>query len=201
MDWGYFVSIAVFALVMTGTPGPNNVMLTASGANFGYRRSIPHFLGIALGLNTLIVLSAAGLDVLFRLYPAAHTGLKVAGCSYLLYLSWKIATTKNTNNASVANNEESAPMTLLQAALFQFLNPKAWMMSVAAVGTFTLSGAYYWLSILSICCVFVVVQVQTSSVWIGFGALIRRWLSTPRAQSQFNYVMATLTASCVVFIW
>ncbi len=199
MDWSYFVSVAMFALAMTGTPGPNNVMLTASGANFGYRRSIPHFLGIAVGLNTLIVLSAAGLDVLFRLYPFTHTLLKVAGCSYLLYLSFKIATAKPKASASKSSN--SNPMTLTQAALFQFLNPKAWMMSVAAIGSFTLAGDSYWWSVAAICSMFVVVQMQTSSVWVGFGTLIGRCLSTAKAQCRFNYTMAALTASCVVFIW
>jgi threonine/homoserine/homoserine lactone efflux protein len=201
MDWSYLVSIAVFALAMTGTPGPNNVMLTASGANFGYKRSIPHFIGIAVGLNTLIVLSAAGLDMLFSLYPAAHTILKVAGCSYLLYLSWKIATASHSARSSAEDNRAGTPMTVMQAALFQFLNPKAWMMSVAAIGTFTLAGVDYWWSVVAICSVFIVVQVQTSSVWVGFGALIRRWLATPKLQARFNYVMAGLTASCVMFIW
>jgi threonine/homoserine/homoserine lactone efflux protein len=201
MDWSYLVSIAVFALAMTGTPGPNNVMLTASGANFGYKRSIPHFIGIAVGLNTLIILSAAGLDVLFNVYPAAHTTLKVAGCSYLLYLSWKIATASQTSDSLLVDEKAGTPMTLMQAALFQFLNPKAWMMSVAAIGTFTLTGVDYWLSVVAICTVFVFVQIQTSSVWVGFGAFIRRWLATPKSQARFNYLMAALTSSCVVFIW
>ncbi len=198
MEWSFFVSVAIFALVMTGTPGPNNVMLTTSGANFGYRRSVPHFLGIGLGLISLIVLNGVGLGVVFHTYPLMQEILKWAGSAYLLYLAWRIVRA----GLSVNLEEEVAkPMTCLEAMMFQFLNPKAWMMSVTAVSSFAAQGSDYGWSIVAICVVFLIVQIQTSSVWVGFGTFIRRWLSTPRSWKVFNSSMGALTASCVVFIW
>lgn len=198
MEWSFFVSVAIFALVMTGTPGPNNVMLTSSGANFGYRRSIPHFLGIGLGLISLIVLNGVGLGVVFHTYPLMQEILKWAGSAYLLYLAWRIVRA----GLSVNLEEEVAkPMTCFEAMMFQFLNPKAWMMSVTAVSSFAAQGSGYGVSIVAICAVFLLIQIQTSSLWVGFGTLIRRWLSTPTSWKVFNSSMGALTASCVVFIW
>lgn len=198
MEWQFFFSVTLFAIVMTGTPGPNNVMLTASGANFGYKRSIPHFLGIGFGLVSLIILNGVGLGVLFQTYPLIQQVLKVLGSAYLLYLAWKIA----SSSLNAVNDTGSAkPMTCLQAMLFQYLNPKAWVMSITAVGSFTYTDESYWISVLTISVIFIVVQIQTSSVWVGFGTLIRRWLSSPKAWQRFNIGMGALTASCVVFIW
>lgn len=198
MEWQFFFSVTVFALVMTGTPGPNNVMLTASGANFGYRRSIPHFIGIGLGLVSLIILNGVGLGVLFQTYPMIQQVLKVLGSSYLLYLAWKIAASQSNPSDSQITGK---PMTCFEAMLFQYLNPKAWMMSITAVGSFAYSDEGYWGSVLAISAIFILVQIHTSSVWVGFGTLIRRWLSSPQAWRRFNIGMGALTASCVVFIW
>ncbi|WP_394249272.1 LysE family translocator [Vibrio profundi] len=198
MEWHFFFSVTLFAIVMTGTPGPNNVMLTASGANFGYKRSIPHFIGIGIGLVSLIILNGVGLGVLFQTYPIIQQVLKVLGSAYLLYLAWKIASSRldSTDAAKVAK-----PMTCLQAMLFQYLNPKSWVMSITAVGSFAYSDDSYWVSVMAISVIFILVQIQTSSVWVGFGTLIRRWLSSPLAWKRFNIGMGALTASCVVFIW
>ena len=183
---------------MTGTPGPNNVMLTASGANFGYRRSIPHFLGVGIGLMSMVLLLASGLGVLFQTYPVIQEGMKWLGSVYLLYLAWKIATAEPTTKKGQGRNK---PMSLVQAALFQYLNPKAWMMMITAIGSFSLQGGDYWWSILGIALIFWVTQLHTSSIWVGFGTLIGRWLSGDMAWRRFNLCMGTLTALCVVFIW
>jgi threonine/homoserine/homoserine lactone efflux protein len=198
MEWQFFISVAMFAIVMTGTPGPNNVMLTASGANFGYRRSLPHAMGIGVGLMSMILLLASGLGLVFQQYPAIQDTMKWAGSGYLLYLGWKIAQSRPSSDAS---STESQPMTFLQAALFQYLNPKAWMMVITAIGSFSLQGQDYWLSVLLIAVIFWVMQIQTSSIWVGFGTLIGRWLSSGTAWKRFNVCMGTLTAVCVVFIW
>jgi threonine/homoserine/homoserine lactone efflux protein len=198
MEWHFFLSVGLFALVMTGTPGPNNVMLTASGANFGYRRSVPHFLGIGIGLVSMILLMAAGLGVLFDSYPVIQLGMKWLGSIYILYLGWKIAMTAP---ASKGEQGSGRPMSFKQAALFQYLNPKAWMMMVTAVGSFTLPGNLYWQSVLFIALIFWVTQLHTSSVWVGFGSMIGRWLSSTIAWRRFNRAMGALTAACVVFIW
>lgn len=198
MEWQFFLSVGLFALVMTGTPGPNNVMLTASGANFGYRRTIPHFLGIGVGLISMMLLMAAGLGVVFDNYPLIQQGMKWLGSGYILYLGWKIART-----ASAGGQQQVAgkPMTLLQAALFQYINPKAWVMMVTAIGSFSLQGEVYWLSVLYMALIFLLAQLQTSSVWVGFGRLIGYWLSSATAMRRFNRAMGVFTASCVVFIW
>ncbi|WED22071.1 LysE family translocator [Vibrio sp. JC009] len=198
MEWQFFLSVIMFAIVMTGTPGPNNVMLTASGANFGYRKSIPHFLGVGIGLMSMILLLAAGMGVMFQTYPVLQEGMKWLGSAYILYLGWKIATTRPKTDSDQA---ERKPMTLIQAALFQYLNPKAWMMMVTAIGSFSLQGSDYWLSVLYIALIFWVTQLHTSSIWVGFGTLIGRLLSDAVAWKRFNFSMGALTAACVVFMW
>ncbi|WP_375752318.1 LysE family translocator [Vibrio sp. HN007] len=198
MEWQFFLSVLVFAIVMTGTPGPNNVMLTASGANFGYKRSIPHFLGISLGLISMIFMLAAGLSAIFKAYPEIQEAMKWLGSLYILYLAYKIA---NTGPASIEGEKERKPMTFLEAAFFQYVNPKAWMMMVTAIGSFSLAGEGYWLSVAYIALIFFITQLHTSSIWVGFGALIGKWLSGATAWKRFNVGMAALTASCVVFMW
>ena len=198
MEWQFFISVAIFALVMTGTPGPNNVMLTASGANFGYRRSIPHFLGVGIGLMSMVLLLASGLGIVFDTYPVLQEAMKWLGSAYLLYLAWKIATAEP---AAERGENSSKPMSCLQAALFQYLNPKAWMMMITAIGSFSMQGGDYWWSVLCIAAIFLITQLHTSSIWVGFGTLIGRWLSGAAAWRRFNTCMGALTALCVVFIW
>ncbi|WP_461538172.1 LysE family translocator [Spongorhabdus nitratireducens] len=198
MEFQLFLTVALFAATMTGTPGPNNMMLTASGANFGYRRTIPHMFGIGIGLVSVILLVAAGLGIIFEKYPAVQMGLKWIASAYLLYLSWKIAIASAPGNDAKAS---SRPMTCLGAALFQFVNPKVWVMAITAVGSFTLSGEEYWLSALIIAMAFWATQIPTSSIWAGFGSLIRHYLATPKAWRIFNGIMGVATASCLLFIW
>ncbi|MDG3086966.1 LysE family translocator [Vibrio hannami] len=198
MEWQFFLSVLVFAIVMTGTPGPNNVMLTASGANFGYKRSIPHFLGISLGLISMIFMLAAGLSATFKAYPEIQEAMKWMGSAYILYLALKIA---KTSPVSLNGEKEHKPMSFLEAAIFQYMNPKAWMMMVTAIGSFSLAGESYWLSVAYIALIFFITQLHTSSLWVGFGSLLGRWLSNPSAWRRFNFGMGALTASCVAFMW
>lgn len=198
MEWQLFISVMLFAITMTGTPGPNNVMLTSSGANFGYRKSVPHILGIYVGLMTMLALLSMGLGVIFQLYPVVQEVMKWLGSLYLLYLAWKIA---RAQPMSVGQQKANKPMSCFHAALFQYLNPKAWMIMVTAVGSFSLQGEGYWLSIISMAVIFFVAQLPTSSIWVGFGALIGRWLSSETAWRRFNTIMGMLTALCVAFIW
>lgn len=141
LEWQFIISLAAFAATMTGTPGPNNLMVTASGANFGYWRTLPHMMGIGSGLVSMIVLVAAGLGVMFIRFPILHEILRWAGSAYLLYLAWKIASAKSSIRT---DQQDGAPMTFMAAAMFQYVNPKAWMMSVTAISTFTLAGDSYW---------------------------------------------------------
>jgi threonine/homoserine/homoserine lactone efflux protein len=173
-------------------------MVTASGANFGYWRSLPHMMGIGLGLVSMIVLVAAGLGVAFTRFPLLHELLRWCGSAYLLYLAWKIAT---ASSAPRVEQQNSQPMTFWAAAMFQYVNPKAWMMSVTAISTFTVAGDLYWQSATLVAGVFFLICFPSVSVWAGFGSVIGRWLHSSRARRVFNGVMGALTAGCVVMIW
>lgn len=188
--------LTFFALATCITPGPNNIMLTASGANFGFRRTIPHILGIAGGLIALQALTAAGLGVLFKQFPQLQLMLKILGAAYILFLGWKIATISPQENS----NAKGKPFTFFEAALFQFLNPKALVMAFSAMTTFTISGQDYLSSAIRVITVFFLVCIPSVSLWAGFGVAVGRLLSSPRRFRAFNLGLGTLTAVSVVFI-
>ena len=139
MTYDIVLALVAFAFVTSITPGPNNLMLMASGANFGFRRSIPHMLGIGLGFTLMVLLVGAGLVQVFDRYPVSYSVLKVLSVIYLLYLAWKIA------HAAPANSAEATgvPMTFLQAAAFQWVNPKAWAMALTATTAYTPDRTMY----------------------------------------------------------
>ncbi|MBN7796812.1 LysE family translocator [Parahaliea mediterranea] len=220
-------SLAVFAAAMTGTPGPNNIMLTASGANFGFARTVPHVLGVSTGVASLIATVAAGLGVLFEAFPLLQQGLRLLACAYLLYLAWRIGSAPPPARGALTAGEAAArpgaarsdaarpgaarpdaarpdaarPMRFHEALLFQYVNPKAWAMAITAVGSFTVAGEDYWLSAALTIAVFVLVGLPLTSGWAAFGVLLGRALSSPAAWRWFNRCMGVLTASCLVFIW
>lgn len=193
----YLLALALFALSTAGTPGPNNLMLTASGATYGFVRSIPHMLGILIGFAILLSAVAAGLGSIFQMWPLAHTLLKVVGTIYLFYLAWKIA---NANTSADDNHESSKPLSTWQAAGFQFVNPKAWIMCITAISSFTKGGDQYVISALLIIAAYSLVMINTLPIWTLFGKLIGQKLKTQRARVRFNYMMGGLTASSVLMI-
>ncbi|ETX11300.1 lysine transporter LysE [Marinomonas ushuaiensis DSM 15871] len=202
MDLSFFIAFVIFSFVMSGTPGPNNIMLLASGAQFGFRRTLPHMLGIGIGMAVLISSALLGLGALFSLYPPLYLVLKWVGGAYLVWLAWKIASapvSQKMNNAS-EESEESKPMAWWQAALFQFVNPKAWMMAISAVSTFTIEGDLYLQSGLWILLVFACVNFPTISLWAWLGVSIRRWLTDAKRQRVFNLIMGTATALTLMMI-
>ena len=198
MDIQLMLSVALFATVTSGTPGPNNVMLTASGANFGYWRTLPHMVGIVIGILAMNILVAAGLGVVFERYPAVQSTLKVVASAYLVYLAWKIATAETSR---MDGDSEARPMSLMGGALFQFLNPKAWMMVITAIGSFTLAGDDYWMSVFWVAVIFMLMGFPCISLWAAFGTVVGRFLSSAAALRWFNLIMGGLTAACLVFIW
>lgn len=187
-----------FAFVTSVTPGPNNLMLLASGANFGFRRTLPHMFGISAGMALLLACVLGGLGELFSRFPQLQLLLRIAGVGYLLWLSWKILCTPPRNMQ--VGNEHARPFTWWQAVLFQFVNPKAWIMAITAVSSFTLTGDAYWASGMALVLVFVLVNMPAISVWAGFGTLMQQFLSTAARQIQFNRIMAVLTALTIVLI-
>lgn len=190
------IPLIIFALATTITPGPNNIMLTASGANFGFRRTIPHISGIVLGLAVVMTCSAMGLGVLVYQFPQIQTVLKIVGSAYILYLAWKIATIPSLKKA----DNRGKPFTLFQAALFQFLNPKALVMAFSAMTTFTIAGKDYVGSAAQVVIVFALICIPSVSFWAGFGVAVGRLLNSPKRFRIFNLSLGTVTALSVVVI-
>ena len=187
-----------FALSTAITPGPNNIMLAASGSNFGYRPTVPHILGICGGFPFMILAVGIGMGSLFHKYPVIHQILKYVGSLFLLYLAWRIATFHPLKKGDVPTGK---PLTFWQAALFQWLNPKAWVLVVVAIPMFT-SGENGILSeILVIALVYLAVSFPCASAWALFGTGIRRWLSSPLHHTLFNVSMALLLVASVALTW
>lgn len=181
------LAFVLFAFATAGTPGPNNMMLLASGANFGFRRTILHILGISAGLGVMVVAMGWGLSGVFRTFPILHEILKWLGAAYMLWLAWKIATATGINDKSATGQ----PMTFLEAAAFQWLNPKAWAMALGAATTYTPEGSGS-LTVLVLAGTFMLVGAPCSAAWAGFGQGLRRFLDRPAILRAFNVTMAVL---------
>lgn len=181
-----FLALFTFAFVGTMTPGPNNLMLMASGANFGFQRTIPHMLGIGIGFSTMVFLVGLGLSQVFVAYPMLNTILKVLSVGYFIWLAWKIANASAPGSAEV----EGKPLTFLQAAGFQWVNPKAWAMALGAASLF-LDGAELvgalWLG-----GTYALVSCASTTSWTALGQQLRRFLTNPRRLTVFNFTMAGL---------
>lgn len=187
MSFEIFLALFVFAFVTSITPGPNNLMLLASGVNFGFQRTIPHMLGIGVGFFSLLLAVGFGLGALMAAVPMIYTALKFAGGAYMLYLSWKIASARSIGDAK----SSSKPMTFWQAALFQWVNPKAWVMAVTGLATYA-SHENHNLAVVMVSTVFALVNLPCVSSWAGFGTLLRNWLADPVRLKWFNLVMGLL---------
>ncbi|MBS8271317.1 LysE family translocator [Halomonas litopenaei] len=192
----FLLPAALFMVSMTITPGPNNVMLTASGANYGFLRTLPHLFGILGGCFALFASIALGLGVVFERYPVVQGGLKLVGSLYLLYLAWKIATAPPPD----LRVGDARPLSFVQAAAFQFANPKAWVMGIALMAGFLPDGGNPWVNALLLAGVAELVGLPCIALWAGFGTAIGRLLKSDRSWRVFNGVMGALTAACVVMI-
>ncbi|AJZ91472.1 alcohol dehydrogenase [Klebsiella michiganensis] len=199
MDLTLFLSMLGFLWVAAITPGPNNTLLTASGANYGFFRSLPLMIGIMLGMQCILVLVAFGVGSLILLYPALHLILKIAGSVYLLWLAWKIGTAKYERLETDA--APPSPVPFWQGGLLQVINPKAWLMALGAVASFSLAGAAYLHSVAMISVGIALVNIVAGVIWIAFGSLIGLLLRSRRSWAIFNVSMGVLTAACVLLIW
>ncbi len=177
-----------FIVAMVGTPGPNNLMLMAAGANFGFRRSLPHIMGISAGCQTLLLAIALGLGQLLDTYPLAVTTLRIAGSLFLLNMAVQLL---RSRPGAMAQAEDAQPLTFWQAALFQWINPKAWMMTITAIATFA-NPAQFMLSTLIICGLFLALSLPLNSAWNVGGVALKSWLQQGRRLVYFNRVMAVL---------
>ncbi len=190
MQLEILLALVTFAFVASATPGPNNLMLMASGANFGIRRTMPHFFGIAFGFLIMVVLVGTGLVGIFNSYPQSYDTLRGFSIVYLSYLAWKIATSN-----PAAGDARATPLTALQAALFQWVNPKAWALGLTAVTVYAPSQSFA--AVVLIALVLGLVNMPSIFVWIVLGQKLQRWLTNRRRLRWFNYTMAVLLLTSI----
>lgn len=189
-----YLAVFIFGLSAGITPGPNNIMLMTSGMNFGIKKSIPHVLGVTFGFPIMVILIGLGFSIVFEQYPILHEIIKVLGVVYLLYLSWLIASA----SPDTLEGEKSKPFTFLQAALFQWVNPKAWVVATSSISAYTvLNDNIYW-QILMIAGVFFFAALFTASTWLVFGKGIKQILQSAKQQRAFNIAMALLLVASVL---
>jgi threonine/homoserine/homoserine lactone efflux protein len=188
MSLDLFLALIVFAFVTSITPGPNNLMLLASGVNFGFWRTVPHMLGIGAGFLSLLLGVGFGLGALLTAYPPLHVALKVAGGAYLLYLAWRIGMSRTIATRGEAG---ARPMSFLEAAAFQWVNPKAWFMAITAMAVYSSPEAPF-ASVVLVAVAFALVNLPSVSTWAGFGTALRGFLADPVRLKWFNIAMGLL---------
>ncbi len=188
MSLDTLLALVAFAFVTSVTPGPNNLMLLASGVNFGFRRTVPHMLGIGVGFTLMVALVGLGLAPAFEAQPALHTALRAVGAAYMLWLAWRLAHAGPVGNGAPTRGRL---MRFLGAAAFQWVNPKAWVMALTAVAAY--AGADGGAAgVLPVALVFGAVNLPSVAVWAAFGAALRQALSRPATLRRFNVAMALL---------
>jgi threonine/homoserine/homoserine lactone efflux protein len=191
------LGLAGFALVVSGTPGPNNALLLASGIRFGLARSMPHVAGTAVGMATLIFAMATGVGVALLAVPGADLAVKLVGSAYLLYLAVRIAASHGVSGTAAAR-----PFGVLRAAAFQFANPKAWLFALGAASAFLPQGLAPLTGGLTLTATSLVVIFATQTVWAGGGAVLSRFVSADgRTQRAISVALALVLAASVAFIW
>lgn len=204
MSFEVLLALIVFSFVSSITPGPNNLMLLASGTVFGFRRTIPHMLGISLGFSFMLIVVGLGLAGIFDQFPAAYTVLKVVSVVYMLWLAWKIANASAPGSAGAgragAGNEgaRSKPLSFLQAAAFQWVNPKAWSMALTAITLYSPQHDTHTLLIIAL--VFALVNLPSVSSWVVLGQQMSRWLHSPQRLRVFNWTMALLLVASLAMM-
>ena len=184
------IALATFSIVSCATPGPNNMMLLASGVNFGMRLTVPHMMGVCLGFTLMLVIVGMGLGAAMLAVPLLHTVLKYGSGAYLLWLAWSLAT-----SGGLGGSQSGArPMRFIEAALFQWINPKAWVMAVTAMAIYTVPDAMV-ASVLAVSALFGVINLPCIAIWVGFGVGLRGFLEDPLRLRLFNISMALLLLS------
>jgi threonine/homoserine/homoserine lactone efflux protein len=189
-----FIAVLFFAFSTTITPGPNNVMIMSSGVNYGVKASMPHYLGICLGFPLMVLLVGLGFGVVFDRYPNLHQLIKVLGVMYLLWLAWHIASAE----PKAIEKGERKPLTFFQAALFQWINAKAWVMASGAVAAFTTVNGNALVEVLAITLAFLLVAFPCVGLWLVFGSLLRKVLTNTLMQRAFNITMALILVASII---
>jgi threonine/homoserine/homoserine lactone efflux protein len=187
MSPALFAGFLVFAIVNSITPGPNNLLMMASGSVFGLKRTIPHITGVILGFGAMSLAVGFGLAKVLQASPVLFAVLRWAAAAYILYIAWRMVTAKGPGVAVA----DERPMSFLGAVAFQWINPKAWVMALGAVGTFAEHDRFL-VDVVVISITFMVVGVPCALTWTSFGSAIRRWFKKPGHLKAFNWTMAAL---------
>ena len=193
MDSSTLISFATFAMVSAFTPGPNNVMLAASGANFGFRRTLPHIFGILVGFCSLVVAAGLGLATLFAMMPWIYDVLKVISVLFLLYLAWKIGSAGRTTT-----KDKDRPLSFVQAASFQLVNPKAITVIISSVTAYTSTAENVGAEVTILLIVFATLTFCATCTWAVFGTAIAHLFSNQTRLRQFNITMALLLVTSLL---
>ncbi len=194
MPANILIPLVTFALAMGFTPGPNNIMLAASGVNFGFSRTIPHMVGVTIGFMVLVLASGTGLGLVFVAVPQLQLIIKVVGSAYLLWLAWKVAT---AHQARDAGSGPARPFTFWQAAAFQWINPKGLVAAISAIAIYLRPG-HETRDLAVMVVVFGLVTVGSVTTWASFGVALRRLLRDPARARLFNIAMGLLLAASIV---
>ncbi|MCP3875543.1 MAG: LysE family translocator [Desulfobacteraceae bacterium] len=189
------LSITSFGLALTMTPGPNNIMLLSSGLTFGYKRTLPHALGVNFGFPAMVICVGLGVGKLFEIFPFIYTALKMVGICYLLWMAWHIAKTKGSLDTA---NKKDKPFTFLQAALFQWVNPKAWMLAVTSTTTFITDHQIASIQVMIIACIYFFCAIFSTNSWSLGGVMLRRFIQDERFVQIFNIIMAILIVGSIL---
>jgi len=195
ITYSLWSALIVYYFIMFATPGPNNAMLTASGMKFGYLRTLPHIIGIPLGHFIQITLVCYGLGNVFIKFPQIQFYMKFLCFVYLLYLSWKML-----GSISVTKKETGRPLKFYEASLFQFINPKAWTVAIAAVSGFFPSDENFFVATMFLAVTAPFVCIPSISLWALFGNSLRTFVSNTKTKKIIEYILAILLILTGVFI-
>ena len=196
----YFFPLLLICVIQSGTPGPNNIMLTASGRNFGYFRSLPHMAGVVFGFISLLIVLSLGLITIFNNFPFIQTLLQILGSLYLLYLSYRIYFSYNAEDQS-----RSKPITFLESSLFQYVNPKGVMMAVTTISIYTDFKNFEFIDSFMNGMIWILIAFTISNIfavltWTTIGVFLNNFIKSDKAINQFNGFMATLLVLTVIWI-
>lgn len=196
----YYLPLQMLCIIQSGTPGPNNIMLTASGKNFGYTKSIPHMMGVVLGFLSLLLVLSLGLITVFNQYPVAQTILRILGSFYLLYLAYRIYFSVNTEDDS-----RSKPITFIESSLFQYVNPKGVMMAITTISIYTDYNSFEFINsfnegMLLIFLAFLISNILAVLTWTSIGVFLNNFVKSNRAIKTFNATMAILLVLTIIWI-
>ena len=196
----YFIPLLMLCIVQSGTPGPNNIMLTASGKNFGYIKTIPHMLGVVLGFLSLIIVFGLGLTVIFSKYPIIQFVLRIVGSIYLLYLSYRIYSSVNTEDLS-----KSKPITFMESSLFQYVNPKGVMMAITTISIYTDHINFKYINSFNEGLIYILIAFTISNLiavitWTSVGVFIGQLIKSARGIKIFNALMAFFLVLTIIWI-